>query len=93
MEENTCIKYLFNSFLLKLNYEISYLQLSAVESLCQSPYACDSTLAAKAQHLINSQQDADMIFEIITSQGMCTCNWGVCQPRFTNFISMHTFKF
>ena len=40
-----------------------------MESLCQPPYACDSTLASKTQHLIDSKEGADMVFEIITVHG------------------------
>ena len=45
-------------------------QLSAVESLCQPPYPWDSQLAARALQLFRSQQNTDMVFEVITVQGI-----------------------
>lgn len=53
-----------------LNKQLPMLQLSCVESLCKSPYASESLLARNAFSLLKREEATDMVFEVISVQGL-----------------------
>ena len=60
-------------------------QLSSIESLCEPPYARDSTLAKRALELLHSAEHTDMVFEILSVQGACNTLFILLQMNRSQF--------